>query len=66
MAQNQGGTVELGQHIGDGEGLARSCDTQQRLRTVTTLQTLHKLLDGLWLVASRLEIRYQLKVHVSR
>ena len=66
VAQDERRPVELRQHIGNSEGLARAGHPEQCLGTVAPLQSLDELLDGLRLVARGLEVRYEFKVHASR
>jgi len=63
VAQNQGRTVELRQHVGDGKRLARAGHAEQRLCAVATVDAVHQLLDGFGLVASGLKIRDKFEIH---
>ena len=66
VAEDQRRTVQLGQHIGDGEGLSGTGDAQKRLGRVAPSQPFHELADGLGLVAGGLEVRIQSKLHGRR
>ena len=61
VGQHQRGAVALGDHVRHGEGLAAAGHTQQGLAAVAALHTLHKLLDGLRLVARRGIVRDQME-----
>ncbi len=54
--QDEGGALRRLDHLGHGEGLAGAGDAEQHLRAVVALHAFHQLLDGLRLVALRLEV----------
>ena len=54
MCHDNGGALHLLYHMGHGEGLARTGDTQQYLGGQTRLNTFHQLPDSLRLVPRRL------------
>ena len=53
MAENQGRTLDLLNHIGHGEGLAGAGNTEQGLRGQPLIDTFDKLGDGFGLVTGR-------------
>jgi len=61
VGQHQRGAVALGDHVRHSEGLAAAGHTQQGLAAVAALHALHKLLDGLRLVARRGIVRDQME-----
>ena len=64
MGQHQGGAVALGDDVCHRKGLAAAGDAQQGLAPVAALHSLHKLLDGLRLVARRGIVRHQMELLV--
>ena len=64
MGQHQGGAVALGDDVCHRKSLAASGDAQQGLAPVAALHSLHKLLDGLRLVARRGIVRHQMELLV--
>ena len=62
VAHHQRGTVDLGHHRRDGEGLAGAGRAQQSLVAVVPAQAVHQPGDGRRLIAGRLEFGYKLKL----
>src|ERR1019366_8945765 len=65
VRKNQRGTLNLLYHVGDREGLPRPGHAQQRLMRKAAAETVHKLFDGLRLIARRSIVRIELKLHSS-
>ncbi len=63
MGHDQGGAVGRLDHLGGGEGLARSGDAEQDLMLLAIEDAAGEGLDGLRLVALGLVVAYQLEVH---
>src|SRR5678815_5774845 len=61
MDQHQCRLLNLRNHIGHGEGLAGTGDTEQRLVLSTGYNPRHQLVDGLALIAAGLEWSFELK-----
>ena len=61
VGQNQGGSPQLGHHIGHGEGLARPGDPQKHLIALPPLQPRDKLDDRCRLITGRLVLGFELK-----
>ena len=51
VCENEGWTVDLGNHIRHGKGLSRSGDAEQGLIALLPLEVVEQLRDGLRLVA---------------
>ena len=66
VAQDERWTLRLLKHIGNGERLARTRHAKQRLILLAAVQAVHKLPDGLRLVACRLEWRVNLEGHLLK
>ena len=62
VGQNQRGTVDLLDHLGHGEGLARTGDAQQDLVLVAVKDTAGERLDGFLLVAAGCVVGNELEV----
>ena len=62
VGQHQCGAVDLGNHIGHGEGLAAAGHTQQGLGLIAVQDALGQCFDGLRLVACWLIGRYKFKL----
>src|SRR4029079_13766558 len=60
VGHDQGGLLDLGDDIGDGERLAGASRAEQNLVLVAALQALNKLGDGVGLVAGGLEVGMKL------
>ena len=56
MGQHQGGTIQLRNHRGHGEGLAGAGDAQQRLLPQSKVHSLNQALNCLGLIAGGLII----------
>ena len=61
VGQDQGGTIEPGDDICHGEGLARAGNTQQHLLIQAVFQAHHQIVDGLRLVPGRMIIGNKFK-----
>ena len=59
MSQNQCRTVDAGDDIGHGEGLARAGDAEERLIPIAGVEAVYQLINGLGLIAGGLIIGYQ-------
>ena len=59
MSQHQRGSLELLDHVGGREGLARARDAQQGLVSQTALEALHEARDRLRLIAGGRVVGYQ-------
>src|SRR5262249_36891046 len=66
VGQHQGGTVHLGEHGGDREGLAAARDPQQDLVILSPLDPAHELLDRSGLVAPGLVLAREAEPAVGR
>ena len=64
VAQHEGWLSYVGNDVCHCESLARACYSEQNLCRLTLLYAFGELSDGLWLVACRLVLGCQLKVHV--
>ena len=63
VRQNEGGTVEIGDHVRHREGLAGAGDAEQDLFLQPHLDPARQGLDGLRLVAGGAKRRMQLEIH---
>ena len=63
VRQHQSGSVQAGNGVGNGEGLAGAGHAQQHLRTFTAFDSVDELLNGLWLIAGRLKRRNEFEGH---
>ena len=59
VRQHHGGALHALDHVGDGEGLARSGDAEQRLVRQALAQALDELLDRLRLIARGLVVGFE-------
>ncbi len=59
--QDQGRALDLLDHVGDGEGLARPGDAEQGHARFAIVQPRHELADGLWLIAGGGEVGDELE-----
>ncbi len=66
VAQHEDGTVQLGDDVGNGEGLARARHTQQRRVLRAAPNGAHEPFDRLGLVARRLIFRYEFEIHPTK
>jgi hypothetical protein len=66
VGDDERGTAELGDDVGDREGLARPGDAEQRLPPVSAAHALDELADGVRLIAGRLELGVQLEETLLR
>ena len=65
VRENDGGPLGLLDHLGHGEGLARTGDAEQHLILFVAGEALHQLLDGRGLVASGLEVGFDGKADAA-
>jgi hypothetical protein len=66
VADDKRRSVPLGDDIGDGEGFARTCHANQRLKAIPPPQPFHKLLNGFRLVTFGLKVSDKLEARHSR
>ena len=64
VGEDERWALELLDHMGHGEGLARAGNAQQYLGVLPRPRLRHKLFNGLRLVASRSKIRKELEGHM--
>ena len=62
VAQDERGLVDVGDDVGDGEGLSRAGDTEQRLGRQALADTVGELADSFGLVARRLVVGGELEL----
>src|SRR5580692_4638076 len=64
MRQNDGGAIDLLDHLGHGERFARAGDAEEDLVAVSVINAANEVGNGFGLVAARLVVTGNFEVHV--
>src|ERR1051326_2731461 len=63
VRDNQSGSIQLLDNIGNCEGLARACHAEQCLMAISCLDRFQEFCDSLPLIATWFEVRLKMKRH---